>query len=65
MTSATTTGAADAGPEAAEAEAAEAAPALLDGRIWVDGCFDFFHHGACSAMAGGRRLGRHMGRRDG
>jgi hypothetical protein len=21
------------------------APALLEGRIWVDGCFDFFHHG--------------------
>jgi hypothetical protein len=21
------------------------APELLDGRIWVDGCFDFFHHG--------------------
>ena len=20
-------------------------PELLDGRIWVDGCFDFFHHG--------------------
>ncbi|PMB72193.1 Ethanolamine-phosphate cytidylyltransferase [Beauveria bassiana] len=24
----------------------EPAPELLDGRIWVDGCFDFFHH-AC------------------
>ncbi len=23
----------------------EPAPELLDGRIWVDGCFDFFHHG--------------------
>lgn len=23
----------------------DAAPELLDGRIWVDGCFDFFHHG--------------------
>ncbi|KAI6784025.1 uncharacterized protein J7T54_004571 [Emericellopsis cladophorae] len=21
-------------------------PELLDGRMWVDGCFDFFHHGA-------------------
>lgn len=21
------------------------APELLDGRLWVDGCFDFFHHG--------------------
>lgn len=24
----------------------EPAPELLDGRIWVDGCFDFFHHGS-------------------
>ncbi len=23
----------------------EPAPELLDGRLWVDGCFDFFHHG--------------------
>lgn len=23
----------------------EPAPELLEGRIWVDGCFDFFHHG--------------------
>lgn len=22
------------------------APELLEGRIWIDGCFDFFHHGA-------------------
>ena len=22
------------------------APELLEGRLWVDGCFDFFHHGA-------------------
>lgn len=21
------------------------APELVEGRIWVDGCFDFFHHG--------------------
>lgn len=21
------------------------APEILEGRIWVDGCFDFFHHG--------------------
>ena len=21
------------------------APELLEGRLWVDGCFDFFHHG--------------------
>ena len=25
------------------------APELLEGRIWVDGCFDFFHHGTCPA----------------
>jgi len=23
----------------------EAAPEVLEGRIWVDGCWDFFHHG--------------------
>jgi len=23
----------------------EAAPEILDSRIWVDGCWDFFHHG--------------------
>ena len=27
------------------------APELLDGRIWVDGCFDFFHHGKISDPA--------------
>lgn len=21
------------------------APELSEGRLWVDGCFDFFHHG--------------------
>lgn len=26
----------------------EPAPELLDGRIWVDGCWDFFHHGETS-----------------
>jgi ethanolamine-phosphate cytidylyltransferase len=25
--------------------AGEAAPEILDSRIWVDGCWDFFHHG--------------------
>ncbi|KYK53970.1 hypothetical protein DCS_05919 [Drechmeria coniospora] len=44
------------------------APSLLDGRIWVDGCFDFFHHGALASpgRAGrpltelrGRPRGRH------
>jgi len=23
-----------------------AAPEILEGRIWVDGCWDFFHHGS-------------------
>jgi len=23
----------------------EPAPSILDDRIWIDGCFDFFHHG--------------------
>lgn len=30
------------------------APELLDGRIWVDGCFDFFHHGTLLALAAAR-----------
>ncbi|KAL3963097.1 hypothetical protein ACCO45_000101 [Purpureocillium lilacinum] len=29
----------------------EPAPELLDGRIWVDGCFDFFHHGGAEPIA--------------
>ncbi|KFA67971.1 hypothetical protein S40285_03527 [Stachybotrys chlorohalonatus IBT 40285] len=32
------------------------APELLDGRIWVDGCFDFFHHGTLLALAAARLL---------
>ncbi|KAF3760588.1 Nucleotidylyl transferase [Cryphonectria parasitica EP155] len=35
----------------------EAAPELLDGRIWVDGCWDFFHHGHAGAMMQARQLG--------
>ncbi|KAK2590288.1 choline phosphate cytidylyltransferase [Conoideocrella luteorostrata] len=30
---------------------------LLDGRIWVDGCWDFFHHGHAGAMVQARQLG--------
>lgn len=26
----------------------EPSPELYEGRIWVDGCFDFFHHGRLS-----------------
>ncbi|KAF7560639.1 hypothetical protein G7046_g3511 [Stylonectria norvegica] len=33
------------------------APELLDGRIWVDGCFDFFHHGHAGAIVQARQLG--------
>ncbi|OAQ61439.1 cytidyltransferase-like domain-containing protein [Pochonia chlamydosporia 170] len=33
------------------------APELLDGRIWVDGCWDFFHHGHAGAMVQARQLG--------
>lgn len=28
----------------------EQAPEILDGRIWVDGCWDFFHHGLSSPL---------------
>ncbi|KAK3685781.1 hypothetical protein B0T22DRAFT_230174 [Podospora appendiculata] len=35
----------------------EAAPKLLDGRLWVDGCFDFFHHGHAGAVVQARQLG--------
>jgi hypothetical protein len=24
----------------------DAAPEILEGRVWVDGCWDFFHHGS-------------------
>ncbi|KAH8911930.1 cytidylyltransferase [Coniochaeta sp. PMI_546] len=33
------------------------APELLDGRLWVDGCFDFFHHGHAGAIVQARQLG--------
>ncbi|KKY32572.1 putative ethanolamine-phosphate cytidylyltransferase [Diaporthe ampelina] len=33
------------------------APEVLDGRIWVDGCWDFFHHGHAGAMLQARQLG--------
>ncbi|CAG9947493.1 unnamed protein product [Clonostachys rosea f. rosea IK726] len=33
------------------------APELLEGRIWVDGCFDFFHHGHAGAIVQARQLG--------
>lgn len=33
------------------------APELLEGRVWVDGCFDFFHHGHAGAIVQARQLG--------
>jgi ethanolamine-phosphate cytidylyltransferase len=33
------------------------APEVLDDRIWVDGCWDFFHHGHAGAMLQARQLG--------
>ena len=28
----------------------EPSPEVLQGRIWVDGCWDFFHHGLSTAQ---------------
>ncbi|KAI5860311.1 cytidylyltransferase [Durotheca rogersii] len=36
------------------------APELLDDRIWVDGCWDFFHHGHAGAMLQARQLGTEL-----
>ncbi|KAK3326405.1 hypothetical protein B0H66DRAFT_550873 [Apodospora peruviana] len=33
------------------------APELLEGRLWIDGCFDFFHHGHAGAVVQARQLG--------
>ncbi|PTB74916.1 Nucleotidylyl transferase [Trichoderma longibrachiatum ATCC 18648] len=44
-------------PELLEQPQGEPAPELLDGRIWVDGCWDFFHHGHAGAMVQARQLG--------
>ncbi|KAJ5907969.1 hypothetical protein N7495_000651 [Penicillium taxi] len=37
----------------------EALP-ISDDRIWVDGCFDFTHHGHAGAMLQARRLGKEL-----
>ncbi|KAF1988080.1 hypothetical protein K402DRAFT_352897 [Aulographum hederae CBS 113979] len=34
--------------------------AIKDERIWVDGCFDFFHHGHAGAMLQARQLGNEL-----
>lgn len=36
------------------------APELLDDRIWIDGCFDFFHHGHAGAIVQARQLGNEL-----
>ncbi|KAI1875282.1 hypothetical protein JX265_004340 [Neoarthrinium moseri] len=36
------------------------APEVLEGRIWVDGCWDFFHHGHAGAMLQARQLGTEL-----
>ncbi|TVY43574.1 Ethanolamine-phosphate cytidylyltransferase [Lachnellula occidentalis] len=33
---------------------------ILEGRIWVDGCWDFFHHGHAGAMLQARQLGTEL-----
>lgn len=38
----------------------EPAPKLLDDRIWIDGCFDFFHHGHAGAIVQARQLGNEL-----
>ncbi|KAI1270091.1 phosphoethanolamine cytidylyltransferase-like protein [Xylariaceae sp. FL1019] len=35
-------------------------PTLLDERIWLDGCWDFFHHGHAGAMLQARQLGSEL-----
>ncbi|KAI0009949.1 ethanolamine-phosphate cytidylyltransferase [Xylariaceae sp. FL0662B] len=35
-------------------------PELLEDRIWVDGCWDFFHHGHAGAMLQARQLGTEL-----
>ncbi|KAI8629989.1 phosphoethanolamine cytidylyltransferase-like protein [Xylariaceae sp. FL1651] len=35
-------------------------PVLLDDRIWLDGCWDFFHHGHAGAMLQARQLGSEL-----
>lgn len=35
-------------------------PELYDERIWLDGCWDFFHHGHAGAMLQARQLGSEL-----
>ncbi|PHH49535.1 putative ethanolamine-phosphate cytidylyltransferase [Ceratocystis fimbriata CBS 114723] len=36
------------------------APEILENRIWIDGCFDFFHHGHAGAIVQARQLGNEL-----
>ncbi|KAH7362590.1 ethanolamine-phosphate cytidylyltransferase [Plectosphaerella cucumerina] len=38
----------------------DAAPEILEERIWIDGCFDFFHHGHAGAIVQARQLGSEL-----
>ncbi|KAI1819561.1 phosphoethanolamine cytidylyltransferase-like protein [Xylaria intraflava] len=38
----------------------EEEPRLYDERIWLDGCWDFFHHGHAGAMMQARQLGNEL-----
>ena len=33
---------------------------IRDDRIWIDGCFDFAHHGHAGAILQARRLGKEL-----
>jgi len=35
-------------------------PHIIDDRIWIDGCFDFFHHGHAGVMLQARQLGNEL-----
>lgn len=35
-------------------------PGIVDDRIWIDGCFDFFHHGHAGVMLQARQLGKEL-----
>nr|POF16556.1 ethanolamine-phosphate cytidylyltransferase [Quercus suber] len=40
--------------------APQEAVAILEDRLWIDGCFDFFHHGHAGVMLQSRRLGNEL-----
>ncbi|KAF3360696.1 hypothetical protein VdG1_04898 [Verticillium dahliae VDG1] len=38
----------------------DAAPQVYEERVWIDGCFDFFHHGHAGAIVQARQLGSEL-----